>query len=289
MKTEPHLVDLRKNFQEFGGWPLIGPIGGTDWDSSRFDLPSFLSQISRVGGVQTFLDINTEPDTAADTQLKIHVSGGNLGMAPKEFEDPRKLQIYSDFLSDLVMTVAEDAKSARSSADINTDLQAVIAFEKSLAAILYRNRYASFEDVDMANVKVPSLSIFAKKFLFFLQTFFFQEPFANLIRSVDQDPTFRPFLAANPVLRVANQNTLSKMKTLIDATDSKILTNYIILHYLVELAPYLDRRYVDFINVRLNLKLLIRFSNSKTASSDVELNSCGKNTASSKRRTCSRI
>ncbi|KAI6231532.1 Endothelin-converting enzyme 1-like protein [Aphelenchoides besseyi] len=214
---------------KFGGWPLIGPVNLVTFDPTTFNLASVIELMNRLGGIQTFITITPKPETNDDRTLNIHVSAGNFvpWMSAPDFSDPSKVEVYRNYLTELVTIIAADARSTRSQVDMRTELENVITFETELANIVQRHSTAVFEDVDYTTL--PAV-------------------FLPLIRSVDTDSTFQPYLTTHPTIRVKDRSTLVDIDALIQRTAPNVVADYVVLHYLVKLAPYLDRRYVDVIN-----------------------------------------
>ncbi|KAI6180459.1 Neprilysin-2 [Aphelenchoides besseyi] len=213
----------------FGGWPLIGAINTVAFNPTTYNLASVIELMNRLGGIQTFITITSKPETNNDRTLNIHVSAGNFvpWMSAPDFSDPLKVEVYRNYLTELTTIIAADARSTRSQFDMRTELENVINFESELANIVQRHSTAIFESVDYATL--PAV-------------------FLPLIQSVSTDSTFQQYLATHSTIRVKDRSTLVDIDVLIQRTAPNVVADYVVLHYLVKLAPYLDRRYVDVIN-----------------------------------------
>ncbi|KAI6229115.1 hypothetical protein M3Y99_01151900 [Aphelenchoides fujianensis] len=204
--------------------------------------------------LEALIDTNT-PATAEETQMKrffdlcldepalrqtastpildrvvaaggFHVTAGNLGMPPADFADAQKLALYRNYLTDLSMIVAGDARSPRSADQIRGDLERAVDFERQFAAVVERHNAAVWEDA--AFTTLPN-------------------EFVELLRSVSTDATFQPFLTTHTSIRVKDLATIRDLDTLVQATPPEMVADYVLLHYLDRIAPFLDRRFVDVI------------------------------------------
>ncbi|KAI6219008.1 Phosphate-regulating neutral endopeptidase [Aphelenchoides fujianensis] len=212
-----------------GGWPLLGRVGGVDWNAGAFNLGTLIALLNRVGGVQTFLRISTDTESRSDSSLTMHVTAGNLGMPPADFADAQKLGLYRNYLTDLLMIVAGDVRSPRSADQIRGDLERAVDFERQFAAVVERHNAAVWEDA--AFTTLPN-------------------EFVELLRSVSTDATFQPFLTTHTSIRVKDLAMMRDLDALIQATQPAVVADYVLLHYLDRMAPFLDRRFVDVIEDR---------------------------------------
>ncbi|KAI6180959.1 Membrane metallo-endopeptidase-like 1 isoform X3 [Aphelenchoides besseyi] len=226
------LIDDIKNL---GGWSMIGAIGGIPLDPKRLIWEKLINGLLDLYGVKTFLDVSIQHEKIVD---KVHVLPLNLpaGMMFADMTDNKLVEMYRDFLRELVAVFAVDAQSLRSSKEMSDDLEKIITFESKLTKNFLKNKGANYEDADLNTLP---------------------DKFKAYIKTAIKEQKTLDFFNSNPTIRVLNSKILTEQLQIIEkqfTDDPEVLSNYIILRYLASMAPYLDRRYVDIVNVSIRYK-----------------------------------
>ncbi|KAI6211801.1 Phosphate-regulating neutral endopeptidase [Aphelenchoides besseyi] len=223
------LIDDIKNL---GGWSMIGAIGGIPLDPKRLIWEKLINGLLDLYGVKTFLDVSIQHEKIVDKVVNVHVLPLNLpaGMMFADMTDNKLVEMYRDFLRELVAVFAVDAQSLRSSKEMSDDLEKIITFESKLTKNFLKNKGANYEDADLNTLP---------------------DKFKAYIKTAIKEQKTLDFFNSNPTIRVLNSKILTEQLQIIEkqfTDDPEVLSNYIILRYLASMAPYLDRRYVDIVN-----------------------------------------
>ncbi|KAI6224797.1 Phosphate-regulating neutral endopeptidase [Aphelenchoides besseyi] len=223
------LIDDIKNL---GGWSMIGAISGTALDPKRLVWDKLINDLMDSYGVKTFLDVNIQHEKTNDKFVNVHVLPLSLphGMKFTDMKDSKIVEMYRDYLRELIAVFAVDAQSLRSSKQMSDDLEKIITFESKLAENVVANKGATFEDVDLNTLP---------------------DKFKVYVKSAIKEQKTLDFFNSNPTIRVQDSQLLTEQLQLIEkqfTDDPEVLSNYILLRYLASMAPYLDRRYNDIVN-----------------------------------------
>uniref|UniRef100_A0A915BWX3 M13 family peptidase n=1 Tax=Parascaris univalens TaxID=6257 RepID=A0A915BWX3_PARUN len=230
-------MELLEAIKEMGYWPIIH---ADLWRPEHFDLTDLLISVGVSRAVDVFVDVYVSPDQRNVSRRMIHIDQGSLGLGASSRDYylnvtryAKQVIAYHNYITQKILLIAEDAGRPTKVADIVDQIDEIVEFEKALAEIMIsedqRRNYTKLYNVH----KLSELG--------------------NLLPVVDWDRYFRalmPFdlhsyLDADPDIIVNEVDFLKRLATLLEATESRIIANYIIWRYTSAWSFQLGARYDD--------------------------------------------
>ncbi|CAA93782.2 Neprilysin-1 [Caenorhabditis elegans] len=241
MDTEKHNAvgarDLLEKIKTYGYWPMVH---NEKWRESTFDLTKLLSNTIQSRDVSVFFDFGPAEDSRNVSRRLLSFDQGSLGLGystrdyyldEKKYE--KQMKAYRKYTIGKVRYYTEDAGMAVNESKIESDVDEIIAFEKEWAQILVaeedRRNYTKLYNVRRFDDLKEYMSIIDWKKLTLSTT-----PF--LVHS---------YLKTNPSIIISDVEYLQKMNTLLQNTDPRIVTNYILLRWAGSWSQEIGKKYED--------------------------------------------
>uniref|UniRef100_A0A0N5AT03 Neprilysin-1 n=1 Tax=Syphacia muris TaxID=451379 RepID=A0A0N5AT03_9BILA len=230
-------TELVKAIKEMNHWPIVF---NETWDPSFYNLTDLLIYLGNSRAMDVFFDLYISPDQRNVSVRLIHIDQGTLGLgsnARDYYLDGKRyakqLAAYEKYITDKVLLIAEDAGIYKTADMIADEVREIMDFERRLAKIMVS------ENERRNYTKLYNLHKYSD-----LQ---------KLLPNVDWDYYFRSlmpydlhyYLNENPNIIVNEVDYFKRLSVLLEKTDKRILTNYIIWRYTSAWSFQLDKRYDD--------------------------------------------
>ncbi|KAK0395635.1 hypothetical protein QR680_001367 [Steinernema hermaphroditum] len=243
-----HFHALRE--KNFGYWPIVH---GAHWSREDFDLTELLINIGQSRAMDVFIDIYVSPDQKNVTRRMLHVDQGNLGLGSGSREyylnDTRygkQMKAYEDYMIAKIRLVVEDAGVNRTLGQIKSDVNEILTFERNLAKTLVpeedRRNFSKMYNIR----KLGDLDTL-------MPIINWDKYFRSLIPFEMHD-----YLNSNPDIVINEIDFLEKLTALLQSTDPRVITNYVLWRYTGSWSFQLDERFdnaqQDFLKALLGKK-----------------------------------
>ncbi|KRY33641.1 Neprilysin-2 [Trichinella spiralis] len=231
-------TNMIKVLELFGGWPILKP----NWNSRSIDLTEIIGQMrvftsTRMRKIQREIFLQYASHVAV-TNLMLNIHQGSLGLGPSTREYylndslyHNQMAAYQRYFTRIVQIIAADTKTQISDAQIAREIEEILKFEKTYAAItspddqrrnhsLLYNRWTIQQLKE--NVPVIKWNIFFRKFM----------P-EKVMKAINNDTA----------VIVTDLNYITQINKLLTVTDKRILVNYLMWRLVKAWASMLDERY----------------------------------------------
>ncbi|KRZ86267.1 Neprilysin-2 [Trichinella sp. T8] len=224
-------TNMIKVLELFGGWPILKP----NWNSRSIDLTEIIGQM-RVFTSTQMRKIQREIFLQYASHVAIHQGSLGLGPSTREYylNDSlyhNQMAAYQRYFTRIVQIIAADTKTQISDAQIAREIEEILKFEKTYAAItspddqrrnhsLLYNRWTIQQLKE--NVPVIKWNIFFRKFM----------P-EKVMKAINNDTA----------VIVTDLNYITQINKLLTVTDKRILVNYLMWRLVKAWASMLDERY----------------------------------------------
>ncbi|XP_076036619.1 uncharacterized protein LOC143022352 [Oratosquilla oratoria] len=218
------LKPLTDFLESYGGWPMTLP----NW-SDDFDWQGAVADARDRLGAGLFVNVWVFADQKSTDETAIYIDQTSLGMPrtvltnPSSYED--RIQAYKKYMEDVATLVAESLNNTVEKLKIHADVEEVVKFEMSLANIT--TPAEDRRDVDrMYNpMNVSDLDQMTSAF------------------NIDWDAMLTKVFASTDVkidgstrVIVQEKEYLTKLGDLLNSTDSRVLSNYILWRHVKSLG-----------------------------------------------------
>uniref|UniRef100_A0A915CYY6 Endothelin-converting enzyme 1 n=1 Tax=Ditylenchus dipsaci TaxID=166011 RepID=A0A915CYY6_9BILA len=237
---------LLQKLEDFGYWPLIhgevksGSKSNVGWSADNFDLTQMLIDIGQSRAIDVFVDVYVSLDQKDVNRRLLHFDQGGLGLGSSardyylnETRYGKQLGAYERYMNTKIRSFARDAGTGVSDLDIAQGVRQLLDFEKKFAKILTpqdeRRNYTK-----MYNIRRLS-------------------QMGQLFSEIDWDRYFRTimpedmgtYIDSDPEIVVIEVEFFQRLAKLLQATDKKVIADYILWRYTTAWSFQLDERYDD--------------------------------------------
>ncbi|CAB3411031.1 unnamed protein product [Caenorhabditis bovis] len=241
MDTERHNAigarDLLDKIKTFGYWPMVH---NELWRESSFDLTKLLTNTIQSRDVSVFFDFGPSEDSRNVSRRLINFDQGSLGLGYSTREyylDEKKyrkqMSAYRKYTIGKVRLYTQDAGLPVNETKIAADVDEIIEFEKKWAKVLVaeedRRNYTQQYNVRNFNDMQKYVPIIDWRRLFISTTPFF----------------VHSYIATNPIIIISDVDYLENMSKLLQETDPRVITNYILLRYAGSWSQEIGTKYED--------------------------------------------
>ncbi|KRX48557.1 Neprilysin-2 [Trichinella murrelli] len=227
-------TNMIKVLELFGGWPILKP----NWNSRSIDLTEIIGQMRGMYSLDVFFSLYVYADAKNTTRNILTIHQGSLGLGPSTREYylndslyHNQMAAYQRYFTRIVQIIAADTKTQISDAQIAREIEEILKFEKTYAAItspddqrrnhsLLYNRWTIQQLKE--NVPVIKWNIFFRKFM----------P-EKVMKAINNDTA----------VIVTDLNYITQINKLLTVTDKRILVNYLMWRLVKAWASMLDERY----------------------------------------------
>uniref|UniRef100_A0A7E4V4W6 Neprilysin-2 n=1 Tax=Panagrellus redivivus TaxID=6233 RepID=A0A7E4V4W6_PANRE len=230
-------LDMLKAVVGFGYWPIIHD---DKWSSGHFDITELLINIGVSRGVDVFTDIYVTQDQKNVSRRLLSFDQGGLGLGStareyylNETKYAKQLAAYEAYMFAKIKLIATDARANKSDASLRAEVKEILDFEKKFAKILTpeENRRNFTEMYNVFNLSA----------------------LRQMMPLIDWNKYFRglmPFdmhdyLDSDPLIIVSEPAYFDRLSKLLTATDTRVITNYILWRYTASWSLQLDERFED--------------------------------------------
>ncbi|XP_060595469.1 neprilysin-4-like [Ruditapes philippinarum] len=209
--------------EDLGGWP----VADKEWDKNKFDLIDLLAKL-RLYNNKILIDQWVGPDDKNSDDYIIQLDQTDLGMSSRDyymkgFEDPRLLA-YEEFAVNVAILFGA------SNAVAKKDMRDVINFEIKLANLTTPQEHRRDSEALYNKMTLKDLQNQIPKFDWIK---YLHEIFIRVNVTVNDTDT----------VVVYAPEYLKKMIDLVDETEERTLTNYIIWRFMMNRVPNLPGKY----------------------------------------------
>ncbi|KAH7713370.1 Protein NEP-11 b [Aphelenchoides avenae] len=177
----------------------------------------------KTGFPTHMLLIDVQDDFDDNTKRLIYVTQEDpplqQGYEPTNEDEIRTLQAYETMMVAAVKILAEDAKSCVTDAEIQADVKSIIEFERQLSKIINQDPE-----------KLGGAQLIRRMRISDVHTFFPAIDFMRLLREV-LPPDIASNVDGNFEVSVPEAPFLQKLNSLLQRTDSRTVTNYLMWRY----------------------------------------------------------
>ncbi|CAD6193961.1 unnamed protein product [Caenorhabditis auriculariae] len=224
---------LFDTLEELGRWPLLQK----NWDQSKFDLTDLLMNIRHDYGVDIFFQIYVYADAKNTSRNTLFVDQGilTLGRGSRDYYlnatmFNSHMTAYRKFIQKVAVTLKTDANLTRSDEEIYNDINEVIEFEKKFAKIIVA------EDERRNNTR-----LYNRRNIADLYSLLPKVDWVSFMRRSAPPEMTHLFDNSTEIIIYASL----EVSQLVDETDVKLLTNYVIWRVVQSNIRYLDERFDD--------------------------------------------
>lgn len=228
---------LLSALNSMGSWPLLDP---ESWNRSTFDFTTLLASARRNYGNEIFFQVYVYADARNTTKNTLYIDQGMLGLGRGSRDYylnttmfSNHLEAYKRYQRDVVRLLMFDANTSRNDADVEADLFEIVEFEKKLAKIIVP------EDNRRNNTRMYNM-----------------RKISDLISLMPQIDWVRFFHAITPDIlhdRIDNETEvivcevefLKNVAQLLESTDDRVKTNYVLWRVVHSWVKILDARFED--------------------------------------------
>uniref|UniRef100_A0A915CCL5 Peptidase family M13 n=2 Tax=Parascaris univalens TaxID=6257 RepID=A0A915CCL5_PARUN len=230
-------TQLLSALESLGGWPLI-ELGL--WNNETFDLTSLLAAARRNYGNEIFFQVYVYADAKNTTKNTLYIDQGmlSLGRGSRDYYLNKTmftnhLEAYKKYQREVAKLLMEDANKSRDDADLEADLLAMIEFEKEFATIIVpeddrRNNTRMYNKRRIADLAMLMPQVDWVRFFHIVTP-------NDLHKLIDNDTE----------VIICEIEFLRKAARLLDSTDDRIKTNYIMWRIVHSWVKVLDMRFDD--------------------------------------------
>uniref|UniRef100_A0A914CI21 Uncharacterized protein n=1 Tax=Acrobeloides nanus TaxID=290746 RepID=A0A914CI21_9BILA len=227
-------LDFLEAVKNFGYWPVVH---GNKWSLEDFDLTDLLTNIA-PRATDVFIDISVSQDMKNVTRRLLHFDQGSLGLdsSAREYylnktRYAKQIKAYEKYINAIIQLFAEDVASGRTHEQIAADVRELLEFETEFAKILT-------PDEDRRNYS----KLYNLRKLSDLDKLFPMINWDKYFRSL-MPSEMHNYLNSNPDIIVKDIEFFERLLMLLQKTDKRIITNYILLRYTLSWTNQFDERF----------------------------------------------
>uniref|UniRef100_A0A914DSZ3 Uncharacterized protein n=2 Tax=Acrobeloides nanus TaxID=290746 RepID=A0A914DSZ3_9BILA len=228
-------LDFLETVKNFGYWPVVH---GNKWSLEVFDLTDLLTNIAQSRATDVFIDIYVSQDMKNVTRRLLHFDQGSLGLGSSAREYylnktryAKQIKAYEKYINAKIQLFAQDAASGRTHEQIAADVRELLEFETEFAKILT-------PDEDRRNFT----KLYNPRKLSDLDKLFPMINWDKYFRSL-MPFEMHEYLNSSPNIIVNDIEFFERLLVLLQKTDKRVITNYILLRYTASWTHQFDERF----------------------------------------------
>ncbi|CAF4126552.1 unnamed protein product [Adineta steineri] len=218
---------------EFGGWPIIH----TAWDNSTFDILNLLLKLRKYNNDIIF-SISTSIDEKNSTEYDLRIGQADLGLSQQEYYmNESIIMLYRRYMFELASILSNDTST------IEQDVNDMYEFEKEIA----KHYWTTVEQRQRPNTTIRTTVGKLRELLY--TTFDFTNYLASAYASANVTLMDSDLVIGREI------DYLYNVSSIIHQVSPRILQNYVILRFMMNLINGLPKR---FRSIKENLNRVLR-------------------------------
>ncbi|CAJ0606430.1 unnamed protein product [Cylicocyclus nassatus] len=229
---------LIEDVRRFGVWPMLE--GDEKWRVENFDLTSLLIHVSKTRNVHAFIKYYITLDTKNVSRRLIEFDQGDLilGRSSRDYyldkeKHGKKIEALRSSLISKLELFQGDANLPIDRAKIENDVDELIDFETKMAQILVA-------DEDRRNYS----ELYNLRHLSDLQELMPLVDWSRFFLAIAPPASYQ-YLSSDPKVLIVEIDYLRRITEALQATDPRIITNYVLMRYSSNWGREMGEKYED--------------------------------------------